>query len=241
MKIVPLILSFTLIGFPFGNGYSKATLNLDSCIEMQHHIDSRQDSLIQLVQAFEKSYEIKESLFSNELTILTTIFSTIVAISIFLIGYLIPRWNEEKHKTELKKLLNEFETIRDEIKESRSETAKVQAQNDFNNSKIMFFSCSDSGFKTGEFLWALRHCKDNYTRYEDSNDEDIVFYIDRALSAVSEISKEHNLRDYVDEVNTLTSELIELYTVEGIKDKLTSIKEQYNKIAWTEIKEDPNK
>lgn len=182
-----------------------------------------------------KIYETKELFYSNQITILTTVFSTIVTISIFLIGYLIPRLSNKKYKIELKKLLNQFKSIRDEIEISRKETSRLEAQHDYSNSKVMFFSCLESSNKNGEILWALRHAKDNYTRFQLTENVDAEFYIDSAYNAIKELKKEDSLKDFVDEINTLTKELIEIYSnsIEGIKDKLDTIKEEYNKITWS--------
>lgn len=213
----------------------KQDNKFDSLSQINRLAHKKQQSEIKTVQEFENVYKIKESLFSNQLTILTTIFSAIIAIVIFIIGYLLPKVNDEKHKKEIDSLLSEFKTIRDEIKQSREETAKLEIQNNYNNSKLMFFSCQDTGTnKHGELLWALRHCKDNFIRYKDPIDEDIVFFIDTALEAIPKLISEHSLKDFADEVNILTNELMEVYTLDGIKEKLIQIKEGYNKAAWTD-------
>lgn len=102
----------------------------------------------------------------------------------------------------------------------------------------MFFSCVDVNQKDGEILWALRHAKDIYSVFKLTEIDDVEFYIDRALDAVKELDKVERLKETVDEINSLTSQLIELYSdsIEGIKEKLLSIKEEYNKLAWAENK-----
>lgn len=233
--LVQLLFSILLVTPCIGKSDSLLTSRVDSIIKNQRIIKLKLEAEIKSNKDFQEKYTFKESLFSNQLSILTTIFSAIVAISIFLVGYFIPKLNDEKHNMELKKLLLEFETIRDEIKQSREETAKVQAQNNYNNSKLMFYNCTDSNNKTGEVLWALRHVKDNFLRFNNADDTDIEFFIDRANYIVPQIDKEHNLREYADEINTLTSELSEIYNVEGIKEKLNNIKVIFNEIAWNKV------
>ncbi len=231
--ILLIFLSLSHFSYCYAINDSIIYSKVDSLFLIQSTIDLKQNDEIKSTRDYLSNFEIKESLFSNQLSILTAIFSAIVAISIFIIGYLIPKLNEEKHTAALKQLLSEFESIRDEIKKSREETAKVEAQNNYNNSKVFFFSCADTDNKNGELLWALRHAKDNFVRFEDPDDKDIEFYIERAFITVKLITQDPNLREYVDEINGLTSELIEMYNVEGFKEKLTFIKEEYNKIAWT--------
>ncbi len=197
--------------------------------------DSIQNLQIAELKSSMKSFEINESFFSNEITILTAIFSTIVAISIFLIGYLIPMLNNKKYKSELAKLLAEFKTIRDEIELSRKITANLETKHNVSHSKIMFFSCVDAKQQNGVLLWALRHAKDIYNHFKFSENKNVEFYINSAANAIDEIPKESHLREDVDEVNKLTNELMEIFSdsIDGIKEKLISIKERYNKIAWS--------
>jgi len=227
-------MTIMLVTYTYSSGEINTNKSFDSLFKVQKTINTRQDSAIKAVQEFEKTYKIKDSLFTNQLTILTAIFSTIVAISIFLIGYLIPRLNNEKYKTELKKLFVEFQSIRDEIKDSQEKTKKLEAKNNFNYSKLMFFSCSDSDNINGKFLWSLRHCKDHFEVYNDPTDTDVTFYLDNAHEYVTKIPKKDYLKEYIDEVNSLTSELMDMYTIEGFKDKLVYIKEEYNKLVWKE-------
>ena len=257
IKVILFCVATTFANYSFGQKSVKLNSEIDSLYKVQKtvdlkqdykvvriynaqkSIDSKQDNQIKTVQEFENSYKIKESLFSNQLTILTGIFSAIVAIAIFIIGYLIPKENDEKHKKELNELLSEFETIRDEIKISREETKKIEAKNNFNNSKLMFYSCYDKGDnKHGELLWALRYCKDNFICFNNPTDEDVITFIDVAVDLIPEIAEERGLKDFVDEVNTLTNELTEMYKIEGLKDKLIMIKEGYNKLVWSDKKED---
>lgn len=235
-RLYLLVFTFIISTKSFSSDTKFSSSKNEYFIEEQKSKDSIQNIEILTLKNSIKNYETKESLFSNQITILTAIFSTIVAISIFLIGYLIPRLSNKKYKNELKKLLNQFKSIRDEIQLSRKETAKLEAQYNCSTSKIMFFSCVDSKQKNGEILWALRHAKDIYSQFELSENDDAEFFITRALDAVAELEKEKNLKDNVDEINTLTNELIEIYSdsIEGIKEKLNSIKEEYNKIAWSE-------
>lgn len=233
MKQILLFGLFLLtVTYSYGRNDSLLIAKIDSSLSSLNKYDLIQKNEITLLKEFQNKYEIKESLFSNQLSILTTIFSAIVAISIFIIGYLVPKLNNERHTNELNRLLSEFESIRDEITKSRKETAKVAVQNEYNNSKTMFFSCLDTDNKTGELLWGLRHVRDNFNRYGDAEDKDVEFYIDRAYDVVKEVNKEHNLREYVDEINELTQRLMNDYTVEGFKEKLQHIREEYNKIAW---------
>ncbi|OXE95742.1 hypothetical protein B0A63_23445, partial [Flavobacterium johnsoniae UW101] len=222
------------VSFSFSNLQSNKD-NIQKLLEIKKNDSIQNREIIELKDKI-KVYEYKDSVFSNQLTILTAIFSTIVAISIFLIGFLIPKLYNKKNKNELKKLLNQFKTIRDEIEISRQKHIALEAKNNLNHSKTMFFSCLDSKHNNGAFLWSLRHAKDIYDFCQLSSNEDVEFYIDTALNIVNEMTTENNLKESVDEVNSLTSELIKIYSdsIEGVKEKLISIKEKYNIIAWSQ-------
>ncbi|MHC1689965.1 MAG: hypothetical protein AB9833_03945 [Bacteroidales bacterium] len=238
MKTFLLIWIFLLASFnAFSQNDSIIYHKIDSLNNVYKSSIQKQDSLILTITEIQKTYQIKESLFSNQLEILTAIFSAIVAISIFVIGYLLPKLINEKQKNELNNLFKEFETIRDEIEKRRKETEKLELKNSCNNSRIMFFSCVDAKNKLGELLWALRFSKDYFNFYTNPEDDEVVFYIDRALNIANELKNETYLKQHVDEVNSLTTELAALYEIEGLKDKLSQIKEKFNIVAWKEPKQ----
>jgi hypothetical protein len=231
-KQILFILATFLFSIIYSQNTSIENKKFDNFIKVQKENNLKQDAEIKSIKEFEKSYEIKESLFSNQLSILTAIFSTIVAISIFLIGFLIPKLNNEKYKNEIIKLLSEVKLVRDEIKESRNETIRVETENNYFNSRLMFYSCYDSKFPDGTFLWALRHCEFRFIKNKDVNDDEVPVFLEEAKNAVKILHKSHKYRDYIEEVNRLTDLLLEKYSTTENNELLTYIKEEYNKQCW---------
>lgn len=200
----------------------------------------REDSLIKSLEIKVHDLDIQKGFFSNEITILTGLYSAIVAIAIFLMGYIIPNINEKKYKTEIENLKSDFNEIKNNIEESRDVIKDTNLRSDLLHAKTMYFSCDDSKNTTGRFLWAIRYisiCLEYYN--ENFNPEEYIAFatwFDSEFSLMKNQINADNKKDYllhVEEVNELSKKIIEKTDNEDLRKNIENMRNGFNKIVWT--------
>ena len=111
---------------PLQEGVDKLTTEFEnlekSYISLQDSLQSVKKQIVLLENEL-NNYKIHKSFFKNEITIITGIFIALIAIAVFIIGFLLPRILERKQQQEFIELKNNFTSIRDKyIENSVKET-----------------------------------------------------------------------------------------------------------------------
>ncbi len=242
--LIFLILTNSLLAkSPLQERLDKLTVRFENLendyAELQDSLNDIQEQIF-LLESELNEYKIHKSFFTNEITIITGIFSALIAIAVFIIGFLLPRILERKQREELKELKNNFISIRDDILKSQEDTKLLKIEFDVKNARLMYYSCSDAEMIEGAVLWGVRLI---YYRFIEliEKEEEIVFnlfehYINEIKDYLKSISEqnESGFFEYVDEFNLMCNYLVENITDANYKEDFKHIKKEYNKIAWSE-------
>jgi hypothetical protein len=213
--------------------------NLENkCISLQDSLYSVQKQ-IHILENELNEYKVHKSFFTNEITIVTGIFTALIAIAVFIIGFLLPRILERKQREEFKELKNSFTTIRDDILKSQKETKLLRMELDAKNARVMYYSCSDAELLDDAVVWGVRMLYYNAMVMKENNEEIVFNLVEQYTNDIKKDLKsisghdDSGLFEYVDEFNLMCNYLIENLPQVN-KEDIRYIKKEYNKIAWNE-------
>lgn len=238
-----LILILLVVGYQYcySQNDSKNIAKLDSTIATQRNLIDSQANEIKKIQENLSHHKIKETFFTDEITIATSIFSAILVLGLFFGGFILPKLWEKRKKNKFKQNMNELEAIKNEIKTDRDELKKVALESKLDFHTLAFMESLKSENKILPFINALICIIETMDlKKEDINESDISLFVTECEAQLTDIEYgKPTLERKIEDINEKIRKIITGLSLEYSLSRIKRIEKEINRIYYTKPKQPP--
>lgn len=233
MKKLFLLLFLSILGF---TAYSATTDSL-TLIKMQQQIQA-QDSTIKAMQVKLNEVEIQKDFFGNEITIATSLFTLIVGLFSFVLGYIIPQNLKKEFSERFLKTKNDYEDLKQAVENTLNLVDSAYYKNQLDVAKIMLDLSRKENNEFSAFYWSmiiLRNFQLFYKEKFELNSSPLLWWEEKAFDNMKyDVPENFSVQD-VEEINTILDNLHKVADDEH-QTVISNLRLNFNNMAFDVLK-----